>query len=127
MALTFKLQVRDEDDVVRASRMAREGSRAARLTEAEEFRLDLVIRELAWNLVRHAGGGHLEVQPVQEEEHRGVAVACRDNGPGIGAMSMREGEGLGLGVHAVQRQSSEFTLVTRTGRGTAIRAVMWWH
>lgn len=127
MALTFSLQVRDEDDVVRASQMVREGARAAGLSPPDERRLDLIVRELTWNLVQHAGGGRLEIQELEQGERHGVAVECQDTGPGIGSMSTGKGEGLGLGVHAVQRQSSEFTMVTRVGQGTVIRAVMWWH
>jgi len=128
VALRIQIEVRGEDDVVRVSQAARDHFRAARLSLAEVDTGDLVVRELAWNLVHHAGGGTIDLEPLHEGDCRGLVVTSTDNGPGMSTMGRHPAsqEGLGIGVRAVHRHSNEFTLVSRAGQGTTIRAVLWW-
>jgi len=119
--VTRNLQVSSDDDVVLASQMSREHARLLGGGKHLCHLLDLVVRELAWNLVRHAGGGRLLIQNLEGA----VVIESQDEGPGIAA-TCGQGEGLGLGLRTVQSLANEFTLSTEPGHGTRIRAVLRW-
>jgi anti-sigma regulatory factor (Ser/Thr protein kinase) len=88
---------------------------------------ELVVTELATNLVRHAGGGWLLVRALTPSAIELVAV---DAGPGVadlaGALEGRvpDPTGLGCGLRAVRRASARFDAWTGPGRGTVILSVV---
>ncbi|GIJ58146.1 SpoIIE family protein phosphatase [Virgisporangium aurantiacum] len=98
-------------------------------------RAELVVTELATNLVRHAGGGWLLVRALTPSAIELVAV---DDGPGVtdpagvlagpgagpGAGRVPDAAGLGCGLRAVRRASARFDAWTGPGRGTVILSVV---
>lgn len=133
VAVERRLFVRDVDDVTLASRACISTAVNLGASTADTGRLDLVIRELGWNLVRHAGGGGIRLVGLRQPGRNGVVIESRDNGPGIRSLPPRRAvaapsaaEGLGIGLAAVQRNSNEFSLQTDPEGGTFIRAVIWW-
>ena len=116
-----RIDVRTEEDVHKAGFVARRIS-------GGPGEVDLVVRELAWNLVRHAGGGRIEISPLHQDHRHGIHIVCGDQGPGITSMRQRTRlSGLGLGLGTISRHCNEFTLRTDAGGGTRIEAVIWWH
>lgn len=105
--------------------------------------LDIVVREIGSNTVRHGGGGRASIRALErfegartdgdpaESEPWGIEVVVTDEGPGIpdveaafaDGFSTRRGLGLGLG--AVRRLSDRFKIETAVGLGTRVTIVKW--
>jgi serine/threonine-protein kinase RsbT len=74
------ISVKDFTDATVASSIAREVAEQAGLDRLSAAAVAIVVRELATNIVKHAGGaGEIEVSST----HDGVRVAAVDSGPGM--------------------------------------------
>lgn len=124
-----RIHIQNGDDVTLASHQGISGARRLGAHGLCARRIDLVIRELAWNLVRHAGGGFIRLVGLRGEDRHGVLVESRDRGTGIASLTHTASapKGLGIGLAIVRRSSDEFTLESTPFRGTCIRAVIWWQ
>ncbi|HEY3998980.1 MAG TPA: anti-sigma regulatory factor, partial [Candidatus Xenobia bacterium] len=99
------LEVRQEDDIAQVSQAVRGQAETLGLRTAY---VELVVREMAWNLIRHAGGGAIGLDEVGEGDRTGLRVTSLDRGPGIIAVAGRqEGSGLGLGLSVIRRHCDE--------------------
>jgi serine/threonine-protein kinase RsbT len=111
---------------------ARELAVALGFNPVDRTRIEIVILELARNLVVHAGGGTL-VLYMQHDPQRGqgFVVESRDTGPGIAdlALAMQDGYStahtLGAGLPGVERLMDEFHIESTVGVGTFVRAIKW--
>ncbi|APR83275.1 Anti-sigma B factor RsbT [Minicystis rosea] len=117
---------------------------------AEQARLAVCVAELASNAAKHAGRGRIELAEVTAPPRTPDApmvIGCRvraiDEGPGIAAVddALRDGfsegrpltpdtplserRGLGIGLGAVCRLMSEVRVISRSGGGLLIEAVLW--
>jgi anti-sigma regulatory factor (Ser/Thr protein kinase) len=107
------------------SRMAvQNGLEAALLPEVE-----LVVTELATNLVRHAlPGGWILARTMPTPRGIGIELLSVDRGPGISDLDAALGggvqtrEGLGCGLAAVRRLATMFDVYTLAGAGTVVMA-----
>jgi len=121
--------------VVEASQVAEARRAAAGLAQRNGFdeeaagRVALVATELATNLVKHGGGGHLLVGAADDGAGgTDVKLVSIDRGPGMAdvAGSLRDGVSTsgtaGNGLGAVVRQSHGCEIYSRPGVGTAILA-----
>lgn len=111
-------------------------ARRRALTLAEDLQLDEVCRgavalaatEMATNLVKHAGGGHLLLQRVGNNGDSGVRIISVDKGPGIRDIGRALSDGpsstgsLGSGLGAIQRASSGLHLYSTPNAGTIVSA-----
>src|SRR6266576_822601 len=101
---------------VETSAQARSACLAARkLAQSIGFTADaseeiaLVASELASNLIKHAGGGALELTPLDSAGALGLEIVSEDKGPGIGDVELALTDGystvgsLGVGLGAVNR------------------------
>jgi anti-sigma regulatory factor (Ser/Thr protein kinase) len=94
------------------------------LGETEAGRASIAVTEAANNLVRHAGGGEILIQPVGEAN--GVEIIALDRGPGISEMGVALTDGhsttgtSGTGLGAMRRLSSRFDTYSLPGKGLAI-------
>ena len=112
-----------------AADLAGPGSGAAALGEDVAGRFQLVVSELATNLLRHADGGGV-ILLRRLETIAGVECIALDQGPGIADLAAaladradpepRAGLGLGYGLGAVRRLSERFDIHSETGIGTAV-------
>jgi anti-sigma regulatory factor (Ser/Thr protein kinase) len=95
--------------------------------EGEKGKIDIIVSELASNLIKHTGcGGHLLIKFFGITEVEGIEIISIDNGPGMkDALKMMEdgistsgthGEGLG----AIKRLSHEFDIYSLLDHGTVI-------
>lgn len=125
------LEVRGDDDIVRARRSTREVAIAAGLRLVDQTKLITAVSELARNMSRYAGGGFVALAVVNASGRRGVRATFTDQGPGIDDVerAMRNGfttgNGLGLGLGGAKRLVHEFHLETEPGQGTKITVIMW--
>jgi serine/threonine-protein kinase RsbT len=124
-------EVRSDDDIVRARRLARERAVAAGLRLVDQTKLITAVSELARNMTRYAGGGTVGLSVVENGTRRGVRASFQDDGPGIAdiAEAMRNGyttgSGLGLGLGGAKRLVHEFDIESTPGQGTSVTVIMW--
>jgi anti-sigma regulatory factor (Ser/Thr protein kinase) len=100
------------------------------LTETEIGKVNLVISEMATNLLKHTAtlGGELLVKAMYDERGNteGLEMICLDNGPGMSdpLRMMEDGVStfgsMGQGLGAIQRLSDFFDIYSQRGLGTVI-------
>ncbi|SDG21289.1 Anti-sigma regulatory factor (Ser/Thr protein kinase) [Dyadobacter soli] len=99
------------------------GLPAKRLAEME-----IVLSEIATNLLKHAGSGEIIVRVYNDSVVSGIEIMGIDNGPGIAdpGKMMEDGMSttgtLGHGLGAIRRLSDQFQLYTLPGWGTVLLA-----
>jgi len=117
-------------DVGAAARAAREEAERCGLSGVEAQHVATAVSEVARNAVKYAGGGEVELAPVERSGRRGLAVTVRDAGPGIAdvAAALRDGVStggsLGFGLPGARRLMDDFTIASGPG-GTEIRMARW--
>ena len=88
--------------------------------------IDIIVAEMASNLVKHAGGGQILTKLVRHNDNEGIELISIDNGAGIADINkmVRDGESsqstLGLGLGAMQRLSDTFQVYSLKNWGTII-------
>ncbi len=94
-------------------------------TEQQRGKIDIIVSELASNLIKHnAIGGELLVK--QTENRSGIELLSLDNGPGMHDTKRMMEDGVstygskGEGLGAVKRLSDEFEIYSQFGIGTFI-------
>jgi len=124
--------IEGEADVYAAAGLAREMAREMGFGNADVARIEIAVRELALNIVRHAGRGEIHLREVTSEHRRGLEVEAVDQGPGIADVELAlqdgystGGKGLGSGLPAVRRLMDTFEIETAPGQGTRVRARRW--
>ncbi len=130
---TIRFEVRGDGDVSHLQHDLAPSLQAWFPEEKPRGELLLVVKELATNLVRHAGGGVLTVQALERDNHRGVQVQTLDWGPGVHNVEQAlvdrysTGGGLGLGLGTVHRLMDELSIELRakTGKGTVVTCRKW--
>ncbi len=125
-AATIALE--DETQIAVARRAA--AGMASRLGLGEEAvaRAELVVVELATNVLRHATRGTLYLAGTVDG--LGLQVISVDKGPGIGNVALAVQDGYstrttpGLGLGAVRRMVQEMGMYSQRGAGTVVSAVV---
>lgn len=88
--------------------------------------IDIIVAEMASNLVKHAGGGQILAKLIRHNDNDGIELISMDNGVGIADINkmVRDGESsgntLGLGLGAMQRLSDTFQIYSLKNWGTII-------
>ncbi|GAA0896811.1 ATP-binding protein [Virgisporangium ochraceum] len=122
-----RFTVEAEADVAAVRRMVSDLIDDVSPDQDRHGRAELVVTELATNLVRHAGGGWMLVRPLRPSSIELIAV---DGGRGIddldGVLAGRvsDPKGLGCGLRSVRRSSARFDAWTRPGGGTVVLSVL---
>lgn len=99
---------------------------AAGLNEVMTEHAAIVATELASNIWKHAGGGHLFVQKISDESFDGVELLAVDRGPGMDDIgrSLRDGHSTsgtsGTGLGAARRLSAVFDVHSEPAKGTVV-------
>jgi anti-sigma regulatory factor (Ser/Thr protein kinase) len=87
--------------------------------------------EMATNLVKHAGRGHMLVQRLRRPDRPGLRVIAVDKGPGVADISRALDDGhstagtMGSGLGAIRRLSDSFDFYSVPGSGTVVTADFW--
>lgn len=119
----------EETQVGAARRRAASLAAALGFDETRAGKLGVIVTEAANNLVQHAKGGTLIVQPIRGRV--GVDVIAVDRGPGMPdpARCLQDGYSTGgtrgQGLGAIQRQADEFDLDSKVGVGSVVVARLW--
>lgn len=110
-----------------AARFAqRAGISARRIAE-----LDIVITEIATNLIKHAGGGEIILRLINETDLSGVEIISIDSGPGMADPGRMVEDGvsttgtLGQGLGAIRRMTDQFQIYSTPGWGTVLLVRLW--
>jgi serine/threonine-protein kinase RsbT len=128
---TESVELRKDEDVVRARQAVRRLAEECRFTLVDQTKLVTAASELARNTVIHGGGGVMRLEVLSEGLRTGLRLVFEDQGPGIPDidMALRDGfttgSGLGLGLGGAKRLVNEFQLLSKPGMGTRISATRW--
>jgi anti-sigma regulatory factor (Ser/Thr protein kinase) len=101
------------------------------MNESRRGSIALATTEMATNLIKHAGKGHILVQRLGNNGHSGLRVMSVDKGPGIADLSKALTDGhstagsMGTGLGAIQRLSDSFEVYSLPGSGTIVNAEFW--
>jgi len=102
------------------------------LNEVTASEITTAFSELASNIIKYAGSGHIELSGVETRlGQAGVEIIATDKGPGIADIelalkdSYSTGKSLGLGLPGVKRLMDEFSIESFAGKGTSITARRW--
>lgn len=129
-----RLQIRGEDDIVRARQRARDVARDLGFGMVDQSRIATAVSELTRNVVRYATGGRGEIaiQVIQGGSRgTGVEIVVTDDGPGIEDVeqAMREGftsgPGLGMGLPGTRRLMDEMQITSSPAVGTTVLIRKW--
>lgn len=125
---TSIVSIQEPSQISVARRVASEFAQAAGMEEQRASALNVVIVELANNLLQHAGGGRLYIRytaPIGA-----LDVAAVDHGPGMANVERCVADGFstgstpGLGLGAVRRFATRFAAYSLPGRSTVVAARM---
>jgi anti-sigma regulatory factor (Ser/Thr protein kinase) len=125
---TSIVPIQDSSQIAVARRIATEYGQAAGLDEQRASAMNVVIAELANNLLQHAGGGHLYIGYL--DQIGALDIAAIDHGPGMLNVERCLTDGYstastpGLGLGAVKRFATRFAAYSLPGRATVVAARM---
>lgn len=120
--------VSDTTQVGEARRAAAQLAKDHGLSEAAAGKAGVILTELATNLVKHAGGGHILLRRLGHGRRAGMEILAVDNGPGMGdvAACFRDGYSTagtpGTGLGSVARLADRWDIYSAAGAGTVIVA-----
>jgi serine/threonine-protein kinase RsbT len=126
-----RIAIVSEGDIVTARRLGRELAAQSGFTGSDLTIIATAISELARNIVAYAQTGEMTLRVVQNGGRHGLVVVARDEGPGIGDVSLAMQDGfstrrsLGLGLPGAKRLMDEFDIVSELGRGTTVTMTKW--
>lgn len=125
------IEVSEPSQTGEARRQATAFAEELQMSETQCGEIALVTTEMATNLLKHAGRGHILVQPLQNNPPAGMRVMSIDKGPGISDISKALSNGplasgsLGSGLGTIKRVPDSFDLYSVPGSGTVIETEFW--
>jgi anti-sigma regulatory factor (Ser/Thr protein kinase) len=121
-----RLAVTDPSGAGECRRSAKRMAEGFGFDEATVGRICIVATELATNMQRHAGGGTLLLQVLDDGARPELELLAIDKGPGMTDVSQCMADGFstggtpGTGLGAIARQSTAFDLFSSAGKGTVV-------
>jgi len=125
------IEVSEPSQAGEARRKAMAFAEELQMGEISRGAVALATTEMATNLVKHAGRGHILVQQILQGKTPGLRLMSVDKGPGIEDVSRALSDGtsssgsMGAGLGAIQRLSDSFDLYSMPGSGTVVSAEFW--
>jgi anti-sigma regulatory factor (Ser/Thr protein kinase) len=122
----MRLEVSDLSHVGACRRAALGMAERWQFDETASGRVSLVATELATNLIRHAGGGELLIQPIEYDSEIQIELLSIDTGSGMidVARCLQDGYSTagttGTGLGAVRRLSATFDVYSQSGVGSVV-------
>lgn len=130
--MTAPLPIKREVDVYIAMAHGRDLASSMAFNAIDRTKIEIMILELARNILRHAdGSGDLQVVSVEDGPRHGLLITARDDGPGIPNIARALEDGfstagtLGAGLPGVKRLADAFEINSTPGRGTVVKAWKW--
>src|SRR5713226_6793290 len=124
----ISVPVQDSSQVAAARRLGTVYAASVGFEEAECSKIELILTEIATNLLKHAGGGEIMLRRLSEPFGSGVEILSLDKGPGIRDSERAFSDGFstagrpGTGLGAIARLSSQCDIWSAAGQGTALLA-----
>jgi anti-sigma regulatory factor (Ser/Thr protein kinase) len=118
--------VQEQSQIAEARRRAVAVAGSLGASETVTGNVSIVATELATNLVRHAQGGEVLVQPWKDAEGSGIELLALDRGRGMDDVAACFADGYstagtpGTGLGAIKRLASYVDIWSRPGTGTAL-------
>jgi anti-sigma regulatory factor (Ser/Thr protein kinase) len=118
--------VTEASQVAEARRMVSNLAGRIGLPRAHIDQIVIVVTELATNLVKHAGGGHIHAIACDDADGTGLELLAMDRGNGMHdpARCMQDGYSTagspGTGLGAVTRLADSVRIYSRPGQGCAV-------
>jgi anti-sigma regulatory factor (Ser/Thr protein kinase) len=131
MSTEARVAIATDADMVPARAKGREVASQLGFSRTDGTLIATAISEVARNILVHAGSGEIVIEPLYEDDRRGIRVAARDRGPGIRDVdaALRDGYasggGLGLGLPGAKRLMDELQVESEPGHGTTVTMVKW--
>jgi anti-sigma regulatory factor (Ser/Thr protein kinase) len=125
------IEVSEPSQAGEARRKAMAFAEELQMGENSRGAVALATTEMATNLVKHAGKGHILLQRILQERAGGLRLMSVDKGPGIEDVTRALADGtssagsMGAGLGAIQRLSDSFDLYSIPGSGTVVSAEFW--
>ena len=120
--------VADASQVADTRRTVSELARRIGLGQSQIDRAAIVVTELATNLLKHGGGGHIHARQCDDADGRGLELLALDRGGGMADPSrcMQDGYSTagspGNGLGAIARLADAVQIYTRAGQGCVVMA-----
>jgi anti-sigma regulatory factor (Ser/Thr protein kinase) len=120
--------VSDQSQVAAARRAAATLARELGFDEEKAGRVAIVATEMAGNISKHGGDGHLIVDRFADSEGTGIELLAADKGLGIADIGRALVDGYstsgtpGTGLGAIRRLADKFDLYSRPDAGTVVMA-----
>jgi anti-sigma regulatory factor (Ser/Thr protein kinase) len=127
-AATAEVRVAEPADVAAAKRLAASWARQQGFPQLREHQVELVVTEMATNLVKYAIEGRLLVSVGSHRGEPALDLLSLDSGPGMGdaesylADGSSTGGSLGGGLGAMARMSDAFAIHSERPGGTVVMA-----
>lgn len=128
---TTRIAINAEMDIARAILHAGRTAGELSFGANDQSRIATAVSELARNIVKYAGRGHVVLGPVERCGRMGLEIVAEDEGPGIEDVeqALRDhtssGGTLGLGLPGVRRLMDEFIIESQPGAGTRVTVRKW--
>ena len=122
--------VTDRSQVAEARRRVSDEAAKAGLPRDRIDQTDIVVTELATNLLKHGDGGFVHARPYDDAGGSGLEILAVDRGKGMADFGrcMEDGYSTagspGTGLGAIKRLADDMRAYSRPGLGTAIMARM---
>lgn len=127
----ISIDIVTEWDIILARQIGRKQSREVGFESVDQVRVTTVISELARNIYLYARSGIIEIELIEKNAMKGIAITASDKGPGIENIRkvMEEGYstsgGLGAGLPGVKRLMDTVYIHSSLGEGTIVRTEKW--
>ena len=131
MAKERVVPIRSDLDIVTARVEGRELAKELGFGVIDQARIATAISELTRNIVQYAEEGEAIINPIEQGNHVGIEIVCKDRGPGIPdvELAMQDGystsSSLGMGLPGARRLMDEFEIESEVGIGTAVTIRKW--
>ncbi|HEY2618891.1 MAG TPA: ATP-binding SpoIIE family protein phosphatase [Acetobacteraceae bacterium] len=118
--------VADPSQVAEARRLVSALAGRIGLPRARIDQIAIVVTELATNILKHGGGGHIHAVRCDDAEGTGLELLALDRGPGMADVNrcMQDGYStagsLGNGLGAIARLADTIRIYSQPGQGSAI-------
>jgi serine/threonine-protein kinase RsbT len=125
------LSILNEQDVVIFRNRVLEHAKKIGMSILNQTKLITAGSELARNMLKYGGGGHLIIEVVNDVSLTGIRLIFEDKGPGIPdiELAMKDGystgRSLGLGLPGAKRLSNQFNIISSPGKGTKVTILRW--
>jgi len=127
----LRLPVAADTDVIAARQQGKQLAAECGFSVGDQTVIAVAISEVARNIVRYAQRGEIVLRTTNHSNRTGIVVVARDQGPGIGdiTMAMQDGYstsgGLGLGLPGARRLMDDFEIESEVGKGTTVTMKKW--